>query len=337
MKLIVQRHAILLAAILQLLPLIRNFFINPATASAFAIVLRWGAGITAAVGTVDAVSGATNRFTSPSSFTGTVGVPFTNNLTLEVSKGDGGSLAVITSNSVSVVLSKAGQSTNFDMPPGLVLQFLDNINLASPVYDAIHGVPTTPGTNIFTISMEYGSSIVSADITIKILPGAGTLPGITNQPVSLTNLIGSSPIFSVTAGPPPLSYQWFFNTNTALPNATGASLALTNVQLPQAGYYRVVVSNSAGAVTSSPALLTVKLPPAPTITVTSAGATPGGVFQFTFNPAAGLTNTVQASSTLTGGLWETLTNIAPPATTNSITVADPLTSSNRFYRVRIIP
>jgi hypothetical protein len=185
MKIIVQRHAILLAALLQLLPVVRGFFLNPATGSSFAFILRWGIGTAAGLGAVDAVSGATNSFTSASTFTGTVGAPFTNNLTIASSLADGGSLAVITSNSISAVLTVAGRSTNFAMPPGLVLQFLDNARLASPVYDAIHGTPTTPGTNTFIISMEYANFIVSTNITIKILAGTSVAPGITNQPAGL--------------------------------------------------------------------------------------------------------------------------------------------------------
>jgi len=42
-----------------------------------------------------------------------------------------------------------------------------------------------------------------------------------------------------------------------------ASLALTNVQLADAGVYTVVVTNAGGSVTSSPALLVVNVSPVP--------------------------------------------------------------------------
>jgi hypothetical protein len=63
----------------------------------------------------------------------------------------------------------------------------------------------------------------------------------------------------------------------------------------------------------------------------------GGVFQFTFIPVVGLTNSVVTNSALSGGIWTVLTNLPPPANANPITVSDPFGSSNRFYRVVIQP
>jgi hypothetical protein len=53
------------------------------------------------------------------------------------------------------------------------------------------------------------------------------------------------------------TYQWRFN-NASLPGATNTSLALTNVQPASAGAYTIVASNTTfGAITSTPAILTV--------------------------------------------------------------------------------
>lgn len=341
MKIIAHRYAILLAAALQLLPVVRNIFTSPAASSTFAIILRWGMGATATVGTVDAVSGATTAyFTSATSFTGTVGVPFTNNLTLANTQLGGGSEALITNttNSISVLLAVVGQSTNFAMPPGLILQFLEDVNQPSPIYDAIYGLPTVPGTNSFIISMLYKSVLVSTNITITILPGVNVAPVITNQPKGLTGQAGSPASFNVVAGgSTALSYQWFFNTNTLLADATNSLFSISHLRLSLAGKYSVIITNIAGSVTSSAALLTVTKPPAPPITssVLIRGTNEG--FQFTFNPVTGLTNTVLASANLFSQAWETLTNFAPPTTSNSITVADVMTASNRFYRIEVVP
>src|SRR5439155_1362218 len=64
----------------------------------------------------------------------------------------------------------------------------------------------------------------------------------------------------------PLSYRWYFNTNTAIANATNATLTITNAQATNAGAYSVRVTNSVGSVTSAIATLTVIVPVAPTIT-----------------------------------------------------------------------
>jgi Concanavalin A-like lectin/glucanases superfamily/Immunoglobulin domain/Immunoglobulin I-set domain len=75
-------------------------------------------------------------------------------------------------------------------------------------------------------------------------------------------VVGQTAVFSVSAmGTPPLSYQWMFNT-TNIAGATNTSLVLGDVQLTDAGTYRVVVSNLVSSVLSSNAMLTVN--PAPT-------------------------------------------------------------------------
>ena len=76
MKRLTRTLPLLLAAALQLLPLLRNIVTSPAAGSSFAIILRWGIGSAAALGAVDAVSGATSSFTSPTNFTATVGTFF---------------------------------------------------------------------------------------------------------------------------------------------------------------------------------------------------------------------------------------------------------------------
>ena len=57
-----------------------------------------------------------------------------------------------------------------------------------------------------------------------------------------------------------MSYQWRFN-GTNLLNATNATYAIQAVGATNTGNYSVVVTNLAGSVTSSNALLTVIVPP----------------------------------------------------------------------------
>ena len=83
------------------------------------------------------------------------------------------------------------------------------------------------------------------------------------HPLSQTNDAGKDVTFTVeAAGTSPFTYQWYFNTNTLLLNATNASLNLTRVQTNQAGTYHVRVDNAAHLPTNSGyAVLTVKLVP----------------------------------------------------------------------------
>ncbi len=82
-------------------------------------------------------------------------------------------------------------------------------------------------------------------------------PMIATQPASQTVWEGANVSFTVTAlGSPPMSYQWFVN-GTPVPSATNLTLALATILPANAGSYRVEVSNDAGTVTSSPAVLTL--------------------------------------------------------------------------------
>jgi hypothetical protein len=88
-------------------------------------------------------------------------------------------------------------------------------------------------------------------------------PTITTHPQSQTVTAGSTVTFTVVAtGTPPLNYQWR-KDGQPLTGQTNATLTLANVQPSQAGSYTVVVSNSAGQVTSNPAMLTVTPAQAP--------------------------------------------------------------------------
>ena len=85
----------------------------------------------------------------------------------------------------------------------------------------------------------------------------GQPPVITAQPVGGSVIEGGSFTFRISAtGGAPRSQQWFKN-NTPLPGATLATLTLDPVTLQDAGSYTVTVSNTAGQVTSAPAVLQV--------------------------------------------------------------------------------
>lgn len=82
-------------------------------------------------------------------------------------------------------------------------------------------------------------------------------PQIEVRPEDQAAVAGGNVIFSVGAtGAAPLSYQWYFN-GSAIPGATGASYADSNVQLSNVGSYAATVTNSSGSVTSGAATLTV--------------------------------------------------------------------------------
>jgi len=122
--------------------------------------------------------------------------------------------------------------------------------------------PSDAGAYSVIVTNAYGSTNSAvAQLTVNTFS-----PSINNDPQDQTALVGQDTSFSVLAGgTAPLSYQWYYNTNTVLTNATSSVLLLTNVQLTNAGGYSVVVTNAYGSVTSAVAQLTVNLPVAPSI------------------------------------------------------------------------
>src|SRR5207302_1356611 len=105
--------------------------------------------------------------------------------------------------------------------------------------------------------------------------GSSTAPSITNQPASQTVTAGQTATFSVGAsGTAPLSYQWKKN-GTAISGATSSSYTTSATTSADNGsQFTVVVSNTAGHLTSNAATLTVSATAvAPSITTHPASQT----------------------------------------------------------------
>ena len=102
-----------------------------------------------------------------------------------------------------------------------------------------------------------GAIYVSVRDNNLIARGAlDTLPTIISQPVAQTVPPNTRVEFSVSASGGGLSFQWRLNGN-AIPGATGATHTVTAADAATVGNYSVEVSNSAGAVTSNVAALTI--------------------------------------------------------------------------------
>lgn len=177
----------------------------------------------------------------------------------------------------------AGDSVTFEVQASsstsLTYQWRTNgVNIPGATSNIFAIAPvTTLDQAVYTVQViNGGGSVISsnASLTVFIAPGP---PTITTQPVSLTVTQGQALAFNVGAsGPGQLSYQWYFSsvtpvgganalligtTDTALAGATNATLARTNAQPGDAGYYTVVVANIFGSVTGQVAALTVLVPP----------------------------------------------------------------------------
>jgi len=164
---------------------------------------------------------------------------------------------------------------------------------------------------------------------------APTAPIIVAQPQNLTIATNQNATFTVVAGGSAnLNYQWYFNTNTPVPNATNSSLTLLNVQAKNGGFYSVTVTNAAGSTASTNAFLTVS---------SGADARPqmsgfvftNGTFSLTITGVSGPDYIVQASTNLI--IWDNIFTNHSPAPPFVWSDAAASNFNQRFYRVQLSP
>jgi hypothetical protein len=153
---------------------------------------------------------------------------------------------------------------------GTNLANLGNISGATSNVLTINTMQLTNAGNYTVIVTNFGGSVTSSVATLSV----ATSPLILTQPADQTVAVGSPATFKVSAiGTVPLSYRWRVNgTNLvnggSISGATSNVLTVSNVPTNSSGnFYSVMVTNAAGSVTSSNALLTVTNIPPPVITV----------------------------------------------------------------------
>lgn len=194
---------------------------------------------------------------------------------------------------------------------------------------------TTPATTMqdngaqFHVIVSNPIGTVNSNPVSLTVNGVGAAPTITQQPASMTVNTGQTATFSVTAtGTAPLSYQWQKGT-TNIANATASSYTTPATTAGDNNtQYRVVVTNSAGNVTSSAATLTVtSAPVGPTITQQPANK----------SVAVGQTATFSVVASGTAPLsyqWQKgTTNIANATLSSYTTPATVVGDNNAQFRV----
>jgi len=227
----------------------------------------------------------------PLSDTGNISGSSTATLTITgVSDADAASYTVYVSNAVGNQTSTAATLTVID-PPVITTQPLGLTNNATTtaVFVVVAG-GTAPSyqwfkngtnqltdggkvsgsmsnvltlTNVLAVDDGRYSVVVSNAAGIATSSNAVLLvidPAILVQPVSHTNIDGGTVTFSVTAvGTVPLGYRWQQDGDDVI-GATNTTLTISSIADSDAGSYTVIVTNSVGSVTSSPAIL-VTVPP----------------------------------------------------------------------------
>jgi len=121
----------------------------------------------------------------------------------------------------------------------------------------VSGAPASAGTWTTALRAANSGGTGTADLKLTV-SAVAIAPTLTTQPASVTVTAGQAATFTVaTTGTAPFSYQWKRN-GTTITSATSASYTTPTTTTSQNGStFNVVVSNSAGSVTSKSATLTV--------------------------------------------------------------------------------
>lgn len=159
--------------------------------------------------------------------------------------------AIITTNGSTVAL----RTSAYGLP--LTYQWTKDGTLlpnATSSFTITNAQLSDAGSYSALVTNAYGSATASFTLTVLVPPS------ITQQPSSQTVLGGANASLSTTGiGTPAPTYSWRKN-GAIISGATSTTLTVTNVARSDSGTYTVRVSNAVGAVTSSGATLTVRVP-----------------------------------------------------------------------------
>jgi len=182
--------------------------------------------------------------------------------------------------------------------------------------------PTAAGTRTGTLKLTDSAPNSPQTVLLTGTGGTSSLaPTVTTQPANQTVTAGQAATFTVVAtGTAPLSYQWRKN-GTTIGGATSSTYTTPATTSSDNGaQFTVVVSNSAGSVTSATATLTVNpTAAAPTITTqpVNQAVTAGQTATFTVTAAGTAPLSYQWQKNGSNIAGATASSYTTPATTTA--------------------
>ena len=188
----------------------------------------------------------------------------------------------------------AGQTATFAVvatgTAPLSYQWQKNSVNISGATSASYTTPVTTtadsGSTFRVVVTNSAGSATSSAATLTVT-AAAVAPTITTQPVSQSVTAGQTATFAVVAtGTAPLTYQWQKNSANISGATSATYITPVTTTSDNGAAFTVIVSNSAGNVTSSAATLSVAAdttPPSVSIAAPSAGATVSGTITVSAN------------------------------------------------------
>lgn len=279
----------LLLVLLQRTPLVRAIMsINLNIGGSPTALLRSVFVSATALGSVHTLAGATSLSPAPGSFN--------NPAQSRVGESFVGGFAIIGAKSTPGSYEVKGT-----LPAGLTIANLSGNTVNGSVV-SITGTPTQSGS--FTLNVRaWHKANKGGDggkntykYVINVQPPPTVAPTISTHPQSVTDLVGESATLSVSAtGKPSPTIQWRKDGNV-IANATGPTLSFNPLSLADTGTYTALVSNSAGNLTSTAAIVTVTEPIPPVVITNqphSLHVAPGSDITFQFAATAGSSDSIQ--------------------------------------------
>lgn len=182
------------------------------------------------------------------------------------------------------------QPNNIDVCAGETTHLVVEADGTGLTYQWLHNNVVIPNSNNYSLPLENISASDAGEYVVKITGACGyattsnivnvnvySLPVVTSQPQSTTVRLGET--ITLDVGATDVQTVVWMHNEAEIARGTSTTLTINNAQLDHAGYYRALIQNVCGGITSRSALVGVIDPASlvPTIGIASPGLDVGNV------------------------------------------------------------